>query len=225
MFRDKTDQKYSFGSALLAAAFSGLISYGVFQIHHTTVQGWQWLFLIEGLLTVVVGAASFFWLPADAATAWFLSAEEKACAQARTLKDASHEISTAFSLKKAFAPFKEKKFILWVLISFNYPVAFSTVSNFLPQIVQRLGYSVIKTNLWTVAPNCVGFVILLCVAYSSDRFRERGFHLVFALSLSLTGLIILAAVDPLRQGGVAYMACFLVAVSIRLYRQFVTNLS
>lgn len=69
----------------------------------------------------------------------------------------------------------------------------------------------IKTNLWTVAPNCVGFVILLCTAYSSDHFRERGFHLVFALSLSLVGLIILAAVDPLTQGKVAYMACFFVA--------------
>jgi hypothetical protein len=81
----------------------------------------------------------------------------------------------------------------------------------LPQIVQRLGYSVIKTNLWTVAPNCVGFVILLCTAYSSDYFRERAFHLVFALSLSLVGLIILAAVDPLSQGNIAYMACFFVA--------------
>lgn len=81
----------------------------------------------------------------------------------------------------------------------------------LPQIVQRLGYSVIKTNLWTVAPNCVGFVILLCTAYSSDYFRERAYHLVFALSLSLIGLIILAAIDPLSQGNIAYMACFFVA--------------
>ena len=77
--------------------------------------------------------------------------------------------------------------------------------------MQRLGYSVIKTNLWTVAPNCVGFVILLCTAYSSDYFRERAFHLVFALSLSLVGLIILAAIDPLSQGNIAYMACFFVA--------------
>lgn len=130
--------------------------------------------MIEGLLTVIVGFASYWWLPADAATAWFLNAEEKACAKARTLKDASHEISTKFSLKKAFAPFKEKKFFLWMLISFNYPVAFATVSNFLPQIVQRLGYSVIKTNLWTVAPNCVGFCILLCT-YLSRGSDKRDF--------------------------------------------------
>jgi hypothetical protein len=39
-----------FGSALLASAFSGLISFGVFQIHHPKVTGWMWLFLIEGEL-------------------------------------------------------------------------------------------------------------------------------------------------------------------------------
>lgn len=37
-----------FGSALLAAAFSGLISFGVFQIQHVSIHGWMWLFLIEG---------------------------------------------------------------------------------------------------------------------------------------------------------------------------------
>jgi MFS family permease len=36
-----------FGSALLAAAFSGLISYGVFRIEHS-IPGWKWLFIIEG---------------------------------------------------------------------------------------------------------------------------------------------------------------------------------
>jgi hypothetical protein len=37
-----------FGSALLAAAFSGLISYGVFQLK-TTIKGWMWLIIIEGV--------------------------------------------------------------------------------------------------------------------------------------------------------------------------------
>jgi predicted MFS family arabinose efflux permease len=60
-----------FGSALLAAAFSGLISYGVFQIESANIQGWMWLFIIEGGLTVIVGIAAYWWLPASPATAWF----------------------------------------------------------------------------------------------------------------------------------------------------------
>lgn len=100
---------------------------------------------------------------------------------------------------------------LWCIIAFTYPVAFSTSPNFLPQIVQRLGYSVIKTNLWTVAPNAVGFVVLLCVTYSSDYFRERTFHVVLSLCISLVGLIILATIDVLSNKAVAYFACFMLA--------------
>jgi sugar phosphate permease len=73
-----------FGSALLAAAFSGLISFGVFQIEHPDIHGWQWLFLIEGGATIIVGVTAFFWLPAHPENAWFLDDNEKAAARART---------------------------------------------------------------------------------------------------------------------------------------------
>ncbi|KAK6382112.1 hypothetical protein LTS17_003997 [Exophiala oligosperma] len=200
-----------FGSALLAAAFSGLISYGVFQIRHVSVKGWMWLFIIEGAMTVITSAIAFFWLPARPDSAWFLNDAEKIAARNRHLRDASKTVNAEFDLKACFATWKNPKFALWVIISFTYPVAFATVSNFLPQIVQRLGYSVVKTNLWTVAPNSVGFVVLLCVTKSSDYFRERTYHIVFSLSLSLVGMIILAAIDVLENKGVAYFACFLMA--------------
>lgn len=43
---------------------------------------------------------------------------------------------------------------------------------------------------------------------SSDYFRERSFHLAFALACTLVGYIILVSVDPTQQKGVAYFACF-----------------
>lgn len=200
-----------FGSALLASAFSGLISFGVFQINDPKVKGWQWLFIIEGSMTVLVAIAGFFWLPSRADQAWFLTDAEKTAAKNRMLRDSTKTINSKFSLKAAFATWSDWKFALWLIICFTYPVAFSTTSNFLPQIVGRLGFSTVKTNLWTVAPNAVGFVILLCVAKSSDYFKERTYHIIFSLCLSMTGMIILAAIDALEHVGVAYFACFLMA--------------
>ncbi|KAJ4345828.1 uncharacterized protein N0V89_011963 [Didymosphaeria variabile] len=197
-----------FGSALLAAAFSGLISYGVFQIQHS-IPGWKWLFIIEGAMTVILALIAYFWLPASPANAWFLNEAEKQLAERRTLRDLSSTAHSDFNLHDCFRSWKNWKMIPWCIIAFTYPVAFSTTSNFLPQIVQRLGYSVVKTNLWTVAPNAVGFVFLLAVTYSSDHFRERTFHIIFALSVSLVGLIILATIDVLANKGVAYFACFM----------------
>jgi hypothetical protein len=200
-----------FGSALLASAFSGLISYGVFQINDPKVKGWQWLFIIEGTMTVIVAIIGFFWLPSCPDQAWFLNDTEKDAARSRMLRDSSNTINAEFSLKAAFATWKGWQFVLWVIISFTYPVAFSTTSNFLPQIVGRLGYSTVKTNLWTVAPNAVGFVVLLAVAKSSDHFHERTYHIVFSLTLSLVGMIVLAAIDPVKSKGVSYFATFLMA--------------
>ncbi|KAF2148162.1 MFS general substrate transporter [Myriangium duriaei CBS 260.36] len=200
-----------FGTALLAGAFSGLISFGAFRIPHTNIKGWQWLFIIEGAMTVLVAVVMYFWLPTNPDSAWFLSPEERIAARQRLLQDASSRTNTRLDLRRAFSTFKERRFVVWVILCFTYPVAFATTSNFLPQIVQRLGYSIVKTNLWTVPPNAVGLIILLCVAKSSDYFRERTFHIVFSLVLSLIGMIILVVIDVVTHKGVAFFACFLMA--------------
>ncbi|KAJ5807616.1 Major facilitator superfamily domain general substrate transporter [Penicillium robsamsonii] len=197
--------------AVLASAFSGLISFGAFQINHPVVKGWQWLFIIEGSMTLITGAVAFLVLPDGAQNAWFLTDRERAAATARLLRDTSSEVDTPFDLKACFESWNDWKFPIWCLITFTYPVAYATAMNFFPLIVQRLGYSVIKTNLWTVAPNLVGAVFLLCVAKSSDYFRERTLHIVFSLTVSLVGMIILIAIDVQNNKGVAYFACFLMA--------------
>jgi sugar phosphate permease len=123
-----------FGSALLAAAFSGLISYGVFRINDSNVKGWMWLFIIEGGMTVITGVVAYWWLPSSPEKAWFLTPEEKAAARARSLKDGSRTVGSEFSLKQSFKTWRTPRFAIWMIIAFTYPVAFSTTSNFLPQV-------------------------------------------------------------------------------------------
>lgn len=197
---------------MLAGAFSGLLAFGVFQIRDSHVHGWMWLFIIEGGMTVVLGIVAFFWLPATPSTAWFLGEEERAIAMSRHLRDGSGKVGEAFQLRACFQTWNDPRFAAWCVIALTYPVAFSTTANFLPLILKRLQFSTVITNLLTVPPNLVGFVVLLAVTRSSDRHRERAFHIIGALLLSLAGLIILAAVPPgdnSRDIGAAYFACFL----------------
>ncbi|VTT60350.1 unnamed protein product [Fusarium fujikuroi] len=198
-----------FGSALLASAFSGLISFGVFQIKVSHVHGWMWLFIIEGTMTVLLGILAFWWLPADPQSAWFLTEEEKHVARQRALRDGSGVIGEEFNIKECFKSWNSWRFAVWCVISLTYPVAFSTTSNFLPLIIRRLGYNTVITNLLTVPPNVAGFLVLLAVTWSSDRNRERTLHIVGSLSTSLVGLLILAIIDAEAHIGVAYFACFM----------------
>jgi len=84
-----------------------------------------------------------------------------------------------------------------------------SVSTFLVQIVQRLGYNTVQTNLLTVAPYVFGSISLICFARSSDHFRNRALHIIGGLTLTMVGFIILAKIDVLENKGVAYFACFL----------------
>lgn len=61
---------------------------------------------------------------------------------------------------------------------------------------------------YTVAPAITAAVFLLVFAYSSDHFRERGFHMTIPLVLSLVGYAVLLAVDVENEKGIGYMAIF-----------------
>ncbi|KAK2010959.1 major facilitator superfamily transporter [Colletotrichum eremochloae] len=198
-----------FGSALLASAFSGLISFGVFRIQHPYVHGWMYLFLIEGALTVIFGVVAFWWLPANPQSAWFLTQAEREVASLRSLRDGTRNIGEEFSLKQCFKTWNDWKFPIWCIISFTYPVAFATTANFLPLVIGRLGYDKVTTNLLTVPPNVTGFLVLLAVTYSSDKNRERTFHIAGSLTTSLIGLVVLAAIDARAHVAAAYFATFL----------------
>lgn len=199
-----------YGMVTIAGAFSGLISFGVFQIKHH-LPGWKYLFLIEGGATILIASFSFYWLPASGAQChWFTDAEAHT-AQARLLQDGSVRPGEKLSIREALAALADWRVLVWAVSCFCYGIAQSSVSNFMPQMVALLGYSTIKTNLYTVAPYCVGTVCLWIICRSSDHFRERSLHLAASLMLTFTGYLILIAVDAPSHKGVAYFACFLLA--------------
>lgn len=63
--------------------------------------GWAWIFILEGLFTVLFGLSSYFTLPRSVDTAWFLTAEEKRYVNAKLLEDNAHtDEEESFSWKE-----------------------------------------------------------------------------------------------------------------------------
>ncbi len=68
----------------LSGAFGGLLAYGLLQMDGVSgVRGWRWLFIIQGILSLIIGVAAIFFLPNTAEQARFLTPEEKAIGRAR----------------------------------------------------------------------------------------------------------------------------------------------
>ncbi|KAF8807368.1 MFS general substrate transporter [Phlegmacium glaucopus] len=198
-----------YAASSISGAFSGLIAYGVFHIHNPKYHSWQFLFWIEGAGTIFFAIFAWFWLPLSPSTWTRLNERQKVVAKSRILADSSVVVDERLNIRDAFKPFADPMYWLWAMISLSFGVPLASVNNFLPQIVASLGYSTIRTNLLTVAPNIVGTVALLLLTFSSDYFRERSFHICIALATALTGFIILGSIDVLKHRHVAYFACFL----------------
>lgn len=198
-----------YAASSIASAFGGLLSYGVFQIKTGGLADWRYLFIIEGSCSMLFAIFAFWYLPRDAQSAKFLTPQEKQLAYYRIQVDSSSVVGEEFNLKSALSIFKQPTSWIILGIEICLGVPLQSVSLFLPVIVKSLGYSTVKTNLYTVAPNVSGAVVLLILAFASDHTRLRFPFIALGFALTLIGFIIFAAVDLKTQLNVAYYACFM----------------
>jgi MFS family permease len=193
----------------IASAFSGLLAFGVFQIKPGSLAPWRYLFLIEGLGTIVCAIFAAWYLPRSASEASFLTESEKALAHERMQLDSSSIVNEKFNIREAFTIFKHPT--SWVILGIEVclGVPLQSVQLFLPQIINRLGYSTVKTNLYTVAPNVSGAVVLLILAFLSDWTRWRFPFIALGFLFTFVGFIIYVAIDVEHDINVAYFASFM----------------
>lgn len=199
-----------YAASNIANAFSGLLAFGVFHIKNTSLENWRYLFLVEGACTVLFATFAYWYLPLTPSTAGFLNQEERDLAFHRIQVDSSAVVDEKFNLREALKIFREPTSFVFLSIEICLGVPIQSVALFMPQIIERLGYSTVKTNLYTVAPNCTGAVMLLILAFSSDAVRLRAPFIVLGFLLSFTGFMIYAGLDDIEgKLHVAYFATFM----------------
>ncbi|KAL8711187.1 MAG: hypothetical protein Q9220_004332 [cf. Caloplaca sp. 1 TL-2023] len=193
----------------IASAFGGLLAFGVFQIKSGSLADWRYLFIIEGCCTVCFSAFAFWYLPRSSSEASFLSQQEKELAYYRMQIDSSSVVNEKFDFRESFKIFKHPTSWMILCIEICLGVPLQSVQLFLPQIIGRLGYSTVKTNLYTVAPNVSGAVMLLILAFASDYTRWRFPFVAAGFLFTFIGFIIYVGIDVESQLHVAYYAAFM----------------
>lgn len=89
-----------FSAASISGAFSGLLAFGIINMDGVGNRpGWAWIFILEGLFTVVFGVFSFFFMPRSPEHARFFNEEEKAYVMEKLREDNSigNDQSDSFS--------------------------------------------------------------------------------------------------------------------------------
>ena len=151
------------------------------------LDGWQWLFLIEGLPAIGLGVIAFLylddgpagarWLP-DAEKAWLIGAlqEEHDDPRGRRVSGVRASLLDPGVWRLAL--------VLFLIVTSGYGFSF-----FLPQIVRRLsGGSNLGVGLLTAIPFVAGAIGMITVAAHSDATGERRWHVAGCAALAAAGL-------------------------------------
>ena len=193
-----------------------MLAFGVFRIESGPLASWRYLFLIEGGGTVLFALFALWYLPRSASEAGFLTPEEKELAYLRLQIDSSSVVNEKLNIRDAFRVFKH--WTSWAILAIQIclGVPLQSVQLFLPVIIQRLGYSTVKTNLYTVAPNISGAAVLLILAFGSDWTKWRFPFIALGFLFTFIGFIIYATIDVQQDLAIAYFASFLMTWLVRL---------
>ena len=150
------------------------------------LKGWQWLFIIEGIPSVLLGVVTWFYLTDRPSQATWLSVEQKAWLIAKLEAErVAKESGNPMSLRKALA---SPRVLMLCLIYFGFVGALYGMQFWLPQIVKAFGFSNLQTGFVTAIPYLFGSIAMVLWAQHSDRTRERVWHVGLPLLLTAAAL-------------------------------------
>src|SRR6195256_690167 len=148
------------------------------------LKGWQWLFSIGGLPSVVLGVITWYYLTDRPAKADWLTSEQKAWLSSRLESEiAAKQAAQHLTLGQALT---SPKVLMLSVIYFGFVGALYGMQFWLPQIVKAFGYSNAQTGFVTAVPYLFGTGAMILGARHSDASRERVMHV--GAPLLLTGV-------------------------------------
>ncbi|GAA5980656.1 hypothetical protein JCM11641_000165 [Rhodosporidiobolus odoratus] len=201
-----------FGGAALAGAFGGVLAWAIGKIHGTSLPDhWPWIFIIEGLFTVLVGISAYFWIPGYPREAKFLSEHEHAILLARLRADGDSADEEPFSWSGVWQALKDPLVLAYAWLFHGYAFPLYSLSLFLPTIIAQLGYASWKAQLMSVPVFAAAFLAILFFAYVSHKLNRRGLPIMICGFIAIVGYIVLMTT---HTPGARYTGTFITVIGI-----------
>ncbi|KLO11523.1 MFS general substrate transporter [Schizopora paradoxa] len=192
-----------FSAATVSGAFGGLLAAAISNMEGVGGKpAWAWIFILEGLATVIAGAVSFFLIQDFPDNAKFLKEDERAFVIKRLQAD--DQFSAAgekLRWKYIWQSLVDWKTWVGMILYMGADGPLYAFSLFLPSIINQLGFDATPANLLTVPVYVLACICTCAVGFMADRLGNR----------ALVGYIILIFS---RSAALSYFAVFLAASGI-----------
>jgi D-galactonate transporter len=151
--------------------------------------GWQWMFLLEGLPSALLGIVAYFFLTDRPADAKWLTATEKQILSHAVAADQKRLGATQHHSLRAV--FRDPKVYLLSAVYFTILVGGYALSFWVPTIIKSLGVSnVLHIGLYAAIPYAVAVIAMVWYGRHSDATLERRWHCVTAMLVCGVALVL-----------------------------------
>ena len=149
------------------------------------LKGWQWMFIMEGIPTALLGIACLFFLTDRPSEANWLTAEQRGWLAARMEAEAARKKPIGHLSLWQLAT--NKYFITMALVCAGASATGSVLSVWQPQILKSFGFTNLQTGFLNSIPYGVATVLMILWGRHSDRTGERRWHTAIPLLLAALG--------------------------------------
>ncbi|SPQ18456.1 12f85405-1c5e-435d-89c3-73d30648162f [Thermothielavioides terrestris] len=197
---------------VIVLATGSLVNYGLNRLDgRGGLEGWRWMFVVQGLVTCLIGAVTFWWMvdfPENAHKSFrFLSAEEASIVSKRIQTDRGDLVAQDFALGKVLVHAKDPKVWAFASLFFMQNIVSTALAYFVPIILQSgLGYSSDASIILSAPPYYYAVVPVLLSSWYADRFGIRAPIIVFNALCLIVGFAVLGFAS---NSGARYFGVFL----------------
>ncbi|WP_336699127.1 MFS transporter [Pantoea dispersa] len=161
-------------SSLIGGPLSGWIMGHFHEVYG--MRGWQWLFLLEGLPSVLLGVLTFWLLPNSVESASWLSSSEKQAVLRELARDEGDAKGLKHSLRDGLLNIRV---VMLGGIDFSILLSAYAMGFWMPTFIKNAGTTDITTiGYLTAIPSLAALIGMLAIGASSDRLRERRWHII-----------------------------------------------
>ncbi|KAL4752633.1 hypothetical protein BDW72DRAFT_202137 [Aspergillus terricola var. indicus] len=202
-------------SGEVAALATGyIVNYGLNQLHGKAgLEGWRWMYLVQGLITCVIGIVTYWWMvdfPENARKSfYFLTDTEAKIAVQRIQADRGDVVLDPFEWRKILVNFRDPKLYGFACMYFCLNIVSTSLNYFLPQIIESgLGFSSNESILLSTPPYYWAVLPVLLTSLIGDTFRIRGPLITFNALCLIAGYLMFGLPSS-TQVTVRYVGTFL----------------
>lgn len=199
----------------LAMVIGGPMSGLLLKLNWLGLEGWRWMFILEGLPAVLLGISVLFFLTERPEDAKWLPEDEKAWLIAELARERqereSHGLAQSPSIGRALA---DPRVLLFSAAYFFGLLASNGLIYWLPTIIKSLsGFSPFAAGLLVSLLYSLGAVAKIVTGWSSDRTGERRWHTAALLLLCAVGLVAMSQFQGQLVLALLFMGIAVIGVS------------